>query len=62
VTCNSATKIEVYVKNLDLWLRDIDKLKLSALRAGTVDPERDLPFQGQALQALVSKNVSNSAC
>ena len=50
-------KIEVYVKNLGLWLRDIEKNKRIEAGAGKGDLEKDLPFKEQEINALVGKSL-----
>jgi hypothetical protein len=51
-------EIEVYVRNLGLWLRDIERIKRIEATNGAGDPEQHLPFKEQELQALVSKSFS----
>ena len=50
-------EIEVYVKNLGLWLRDIEKSKRIDAGAGKEDLEKDLPFKEQEINALVGKSL-----
>jgi len=50
-------EILVYVKNLGLWLRDIEKNKYTEGLVANGDVEKRLPFKEQEIQALVVKSL-----
>ena len=50
-------EIEVYIKNLGLWLRDIEKSKIIETGVDKGDIENRLPYKQQDIQALVIKSV-----